>query len=303
MKIAELQEKILRLKKEKGVLILAHSYQRQEVIEIADYVGDSFGLAQQAAKTDAERVLLCGVRFMAETVKLLSPQKEVYLSHSGAGCPMADMIDPDELTMLKEAYPDHKVVAYINTTAAVKAISDVCVTSSSAVRIVKALPEKKILFVPDCNLGAYVAQQVPEKEFHFHHGGCPTHLRLRKEHIEKARREHPNAKFLIHPEASPEVVAMCDFVGSTTEIMDEAIRCPEKEVGIGTERSIAEHLAYLCPEKHFFLLSKDLVCHNMLLTTLHDVLACLEGRGEKIELSDEMIAAARRPIDEMLRLG
>ena len=304
MKIRELQDEIIRLKKEKGICILAHAYQSQEIWEVADYVGDSFGLSQKAAQAEEDTIIMCGVRFMAETVKILSPQKTVYLANPIAACPMADQMDVELISQMKERLPGYAVVAYINTTAELKTICDVCVTSSSAVRIVKNLPNDKILFVPDCNLGEWVANQVPEKELQLVSGGCPTHVRIGKKNVERARKKYPNAKILVHPECLPAVAKQADFIGSTTEIMAYAQKSKDTDFIIGTENSIVEHLQYSNPEKNFYPLSKDCVCHNMKATTLVDVYHCVLGTGgEQISLTDEVITGARRCIDEMLRLG
>lgn len=299
-----LQDEILRLKKENDVCILAHAYQSHDIWEVADYVGDSFGLSQQAAQAPNKTILMCGVRFMAETVKILSPQKKVLLSNSEAGCPMADQIDVPMLSQLKEMYPDHAVVAYINTTADLKTIVDVCVTSSSAVKIMKRIENPNILFVPDCNLGDWISKQMPEKNMQMMKGGCPTHLRMTVRDVEKARELYPDALLLVHPECHPKVAALADYIGSTTGIMDYAKTSDAKSFIIGTENSIVQHLQFMCPDKEFYPLSKDSVCHNMTLTTLMDVYNCVAGKGgEEIHLSEETITAAKKCIDEMLRLG
>ena len=304
MTIKELQDEIIRLKKEKNVCILAHAYQGEEIWEVADFIGDSYGLSKQAASTDAETVIMCGVRFMAETVKILSPQKRVLLANPIAGCPMADQMDRELVAQMKEMYPDYAVVAYINTTASTKVECDVCVTSSSAVRIVRNLPQKKILFIPDCNLGDWIAKQVPDKELKLVHGGCPTHLRTTLKDVEKMRALHPQAKLLVHPECHPTVTAQADFVGSTTEIMAYAQKGTDKEYIIGTENSIVKHLQYRCMDKMFYPLSKECVCHNMSATTLMDIYNCLTDRGgEEIVLTDEEMEGAGRCLNEMLRLG
>lgn len=304
MTVRELQDEIIRLKKEKGICILAHAYQRQDIWEVADYIGDSFGLSQKASEVKEQTVIMCGVRFMAETVKMLSPQKTVFLANPIAGCPMADQMDKDLIAQMKEDMPDHTVVAYINTTAELKTVCDVCVTSSSAVKIIRNIPNDKILFIPDCNLGDFISKQVPEKKMELVRGGCPTHLRITKLDVERARKQHPNAEILMHPECHPSIVALADFVGSTTEIMSYAEKGTNSEYIIGTENSIVEHLQFKCPEKRFYPLSKDCVCHNMLATTLMDVYNTVKGiGGEEIVMSDELIASSRKCIDEMLRLG
>lgn len=299
-----MQDEIMRIKKEKDICILAHAYQSHDIWEVADYVGDSFGLAQRAAEAPQKTMIMCGVRFMAETVKLLSPEKTVYLPEPDAGCPMADQIDYDLLAALREKNPDYTVVAYVNTTTEVKTLSDVCVTSSSAVKIVKNMPEKDILFIPDCNLGSWVKKQVPEKNIKLVSGGCPTHVRVTVKDIEKAKAAHPNALLLVHPECLKEVTELADYAGSTTGIMDYAAKSDAKEFIIGTENSIVSHLQLAHPEKRFYALSKDCVCHNMKMTTLGDVYNCVvNGEGESITLTEETMQKARKSIDAMLRLG
>ena len=299
-----IQERILRLKQEKNACILAHCYQTHDILEVADYVGDSFGLAQNASKTDCSTVIMCGVRFMAEMVKILSPEKRVLLPKAEAGCPMAEQLDPEMLRQLQAAYPDYTTVAYINTTAELKTLCDVCVTSSSAVKIIRNTDAEKILFIPDCNLGDYISKQVPEKQFQLIHGGCPTHVRMTRDDVLRARAAHPNALLLVHPDCRPQVTEMADFVGSTTEIMHYAENSDAREFIIGTENSIVQHLGISHPEKLFYALSKDCVCHNMKVTTIADVLHCLEGTdGEEILLEESVRLRAKKSIDEMIRLG
>ena len=304
MTTSELQAEILRLKKERGICILAHAYQSHDIWEVADYVGDSFGLSQKAAVADADTILMCGVRFMAETVKILVPQKRVLLSSSEAGCPMAEQISKERLQSIKADNPDYMVVAYINTTAELKTECDVCVTSSSAVNVIRAIENKKILFIPDCNLGAWVQKQVPDKQFKFVQGGCPTHLRMSVADVQRARKLHPEALLLVHPECQPAVTALADFVGSTTEIIGFAKKDSHKQFIIGTENSIVQHLQFENQEKQFYPLSKDCVCHNMRLTTLGDVYHCVAGTGgEEITMDEITRLAAKRSIDAMLELG
>lgn len=299
-----MQDEILRLKRENDICILAHAYQSQDIWEAADYVGDSFGLSRKAAEAPQKTMLMCGVRFMAETVKILSPEKTVLLSHSQAGCPMADQADKDLILQMKEMYPGYTVVAYINTTAETKTACDICVTSSSAVRIIRKLENPNILFLPDCNLGDWVAKQVPEKNLRLVRGGCPTHLRMTAKDVEKAREAHPGALLLAHPECHPSVTALADYVGSTTGILSYAETSENNEFLIGTENSIVQHLQFQYPDKRFYPLSKDCVCHNMKLTTLADVYNCVKGAGgEEIHLDPDTIAGAGRCIDAMLRLG
>lgn len=304
MNIKELQDEIIRLKKEKDICILAHSYQTKDIVEIADFTGDSFQLSVMATKAPQKTVIMCGVRFMAETVKLLSPEKTVYLANPTAGCPMAEQMDKEMIEEIKSEYPDYTVVAYINTTTALKTVCDVCVTSASAVKIVKQLPEKNILFIPDCNLGSYVANQVPEKNIKLLQGGCPIHASVPAEDAKKAKEMYPNAELLVHPECTADVVKYADFVGSTSAIMDYAVKSDKKEFIIGTEISIAQHLSYQCPEKTFYTLSKELICSDMKATTLVDIYRTIIGSGgEEITLDDETMTKARKCIDKMIELG
>ena len=302
--VRELQDKILKLKKERDFCILAHSYMSEEICEIADFVGDSFALSKMGKSAPQKNIIMCGVRFMAETVKMLSPEKKVLLANPVAGCPMAEQMDKEVISEVKKLYPDYAVVAYINTTAELKTIADVCVTSSSAVKICREIPQKNILFIPDINLGSFVKKQVPEKNFKLLSGGCPTHAKMEKREVLAAKKAHPNALFLVHPECRPEVVELADYIGSTSGIMDYAEKSGAKEFIIGTENSIAEHLRFRCPDKKFYPLSKDLVCHNMKITTLYDIYDCLVGEGgEEIIMSEELIEKAVKPIEKMIELG
>lgn len=304
MTIKEVQDEIIRLKKENDICILAHSYQAREILEVADFTGDSYALSKMAKTAPNQTVIMCGVRFMAETVKMLSPEKKVILSNPIAACPMAEQFDREIITQVKEQYPDYTVVAYINTTAELKTVCDVCVTSSSAVQIVGQLENKNILFIPDCNLGAFVAKSLPEKNVKLLQGGCPVHAAVTRKNAEQAKALHPNAELLVHPECKPEVTELADYVGSTAGIMNYAKKSDKKEFIIGTENSIAEHLQYECPDKKFYLLSKSLLCENMKATTLPDVLACCKGEGgEEITLSDETIEKAVKCINAMIALG
>ena len=281
MTIAEMQREILRRKKERDVCILAHSYQAREILEIADFTGDSYRLSVQAKAAAQRTLLMCGVRFMAETVKLLSPEKRVLLANPEAGCPMAEQMDKPLIEALRAQYPDYAVVAYINTTAETKTVCDVCVTSSSAVHVVRRMKAGKILFLPDCNLGDYVAKQVPEKTFKLFQGGCPIHARVTEDDVRAA-----------------------DFVGSTSAIMDYAAASTEDAFLIGTEISIAAHLSYAFPEKRFYPLSRNCICPNMKATTLPDVLRAVSGSGgEEIRLDAETLRKARVCMDRMLESG
>lgn len=302
--IQDIQQEIKRLKTEKDICILAHSYVAHEILEVADFTGDSYALSVKAKSAPQKTVIMVGVRFMAETVKILSPDKTVVLAHPEAGCPMAEQMDKDLISAVKREYPDHKVVAYINTTADLKTVCDVCVTSSSAVKILKNMDDRNILFIPDCNLGHYVQQQVPEKNFKLLQGGCPIHAAVGEQEAVAAKKKHPGAPLLVHPECVPDVVKHADYVGSTSGIMEYAKKSDQNEFIIGTEISIAEHLQYECPDKRFYYLSKKLICPNMKMSTLMDVYnAVLKKGGEEILLDDETISKARVCIDEMIRLG
>ncbi len=304
MTTREIQDEILRLKKENDFCILAHSYQAHEILEVADFTGDSYALSKMAKGVENRNVLMCGVRFMAETVKMLSPEKKVILSNPIAGCPMAEQMDKEMIEAVKLKYPGYTVVAYINTTAALKTVCDVCVTSSSAVKIVGAIDNPDILFIPDCNLGAFVAKALPDKNIKLLQGGCPTHAAVTKEQAQLAKELHPDALMLVHPECRPAISEMADYVGSTSGIMEFAKRSDAKEFIIGTENSIVQHLQYECPDKKFYVMSKGLICENMKATTLVDVLNCVKGEaGEEIIMDGETIMQARKCIDKMIEMG
>ena len=299
-----IKEEILRLKEEKDAVILAHSYQSHDIVEIADFTGDSFALSVDASKVDNKVIIMCGVRFMAETAKILCPDKTVILANPTAGCPMAEQMSKEYILSVKEQYPDYKVVSYINTTAELKTISDVCVTSSSAVKVVGAMDTDKIIFIPDKNLGGFVKKAYPEKDIVLLDGGCPIHASITVDEIKKAKEMYPDAELLVHPECTAEVVEFADYVGSTAGIMNYAKNSDKTEFIIGTENSIAEHLSYECPDKKFYTVCERFVCEDMRKTTLDDLKSALDGTGgEEIILDDETIKKARASIDEMLRLG
>lgn len=304
MNTRELQDRIIELKKEKDICILAHAYQSHDIWEVADYVGDSYGLSVEAAKAPQQTVIMAGVRFMADTVKILSPEKKVILANEMAGCVMADQMNRDMVLEMQKENPGYATVAYINTTSELKTAVDVVVTSSSAVKILKNMPEKDILFIPDCNLGGWVEKQLPEKNFKFFMGGCPTHMSITTEDVRVAKEKHPEAKILVHPECRMEITELADYVGSTTGIMKYAEESDAKEFIIGTESSIVQHLQFKCPDKKFYLLSDRCVCNNMKITTLYDIYNAVLGEGgEEIILSDEFIREAKRPIDRMIEFG
>ena len=272
--IRDLQQQIFELKKERDICILAHSYMSEEICEVADFTGDSYALSVKAKTVPQSTVIMCGVRFM------------------------------EEILRIKKDNPDIAVVAYVNTTAELKTVADVCVTSSSAVKICRVMPEKNILFIPDINLGTYVKSQVPEKNFKLLSGGCPVHAKAGREEAIKAKATHPDALFLVHPECRAEVVELADFVGSTSGIMDFAEKSEAKEFIIGTENAIVQHLQFKCRNKKFYPLSKDFVCRDMKITTLPDVLNCVLGRGgEEIVLEEGLRKKAVKCIERMIELG
>ena len=304
MTIEQLQNTIIKAKKEHDVCILAHSYQSREICEIADIVGDSFKLSVEAQKCHNSTILMCGVRFMAETAKLLSPDRRVLLANPEAGCPMAEQFTPDDVREFKKDHPDYYVVSYINTTAALKCVTDVCVTSSSAVEIVSGLKQQNILFIPDINLGSFVKKACPDKNIVCWNGGCPVHSKMTAADVAAAREKLPDAKLLVHPECPAEVCEGADYIGSTAGIINYARKSDAERFIIGTENSIGCQLSYEMPEKKFINLSKNLICADMKLTTLVDVLNAINSKGgEEITFDHETASAARRCIDEMIRLG
>lgn len=300
----ELIAEIKRLKKERNAVIVAHSYQIDDIQELADLVGDSYALSQYCAKqTEADVIVFCGVHFMAESAKILSPDKTVLLPELTAGCPMADMVTSEALIEAKKQHPNATVVCYINSTAAVKAECDVCCTSSNAVKIVKALEAEEILFVPDKNLSQYVAAQVPSKNIILWDGFCPTHNKIKPENVKKIKELHPDALLLVHPECTPEVCALADYVGSTKQIIDYARESDAKEFIIGTEMGVLHALETQNPGKKFYLMDQGLICPNMKKTTLESVyLALLENRYE-ITLEEEIIRKAKGSLENMLQLA
>lgn len=295
---------ILKKKKETGARILAHIYQPPEILELADVVGDSFKLAEMA-QVMGDTVIVCGVRFMAETVKILSPNKKVILATPEATCPMAEQITPEYIRKFKKKNPDVAVCAYINTTAELKEEADVCVTSSSAVKICKNIENDKILFIPDKNLGSYVAKAVPEKKFALVDGFCPIHNQLTAADVLVLKQEHPLALFAVHPEAPAEVVALADYVGATSGIIDYCKKNPNREIIIGTECGVYDYLTLRYPKRKFYQLAPEkMVCKDMKYTGLTALWGAISGQsGEVIEIPEENRLRAKKSIDEMLRLG
>ncbi|HWQ30982.1 MAG TPA: quinolinate synthase NadA [Negativicutes bacterium] len=298
-----LSDEILRLKKERNAIILAHNYQVPEVQDIADVVGDSYALSRHAADTDSDVIVFCGVHFMAESAKILSPDKTVLLPAKDAGCPMADMVTAPRLREMKAKYPDAAVVCYVNSSAEVKAESDICCTSSNALKVVRSLKNRQIIFVPDENLGSYIAAKVPEKEIILWRGFCITHKRVRAEEVMKIRELHPNAKILMHPECEPEVQKLADFLGSTSEIIKHAGEIPEKDIIIGTEEGVLHILKKQNPDKRFYLLSTGLICTNMKKTRLEDVHNSLKNMQYEIKVDEEIRIKALKSLEAMLKIN
>ena len=299
---ASLMEKVRRLKKERNAIILAHNYQIGEVQDVADFVGDSLKLSQIAAKTDAGVIVLCGVRFMAESAAILAPDKVVILPSIDAGCPMADMVTRESLLEKKKDLPGVPVVCYINSSAEVKAESDICCTSSNAVRIVKSLSEDTVLFVPDRNLGSWVAKQVDKKVILWE-GYCLTHQRVTPEEVQRAKAAHPDAVVMVHPECRPEVVDLADIVCSTEQMARYARESPAHKFLVGTEMGLIYKLQKDNPEKKFYLLSQGLICPNMKRTSLRHVLDALITLEPRITVPDEIRIKAKRALDRMLAVG
>ncbi|MCI8553399.1 MAG: quinolinate synthase NadA [Clostridiales bacterium] len=299
----EIRERIAQLKRERRAILAAHTYQPPAVQELADILGDSFALAREAARSEADTVVVCGVRFMAEGIKILSPEKRVILAAPEADCPMARQIPPEQVAEFRQAHPDTAVVAYINTTAELKAVADVCVTSSSAVQIVRRLPQRDILFIPDRNLGDYVRRQVPEKNILTWDGFCPVHNAVTAADVQAARAAHPGARVAMHPECPPDALALADMVGSTAEIM-KYIAESSGEIVVATERGVVDRLAERYPGRLHQLCGDCLTCPDMKLTTPERIVSALEGTGgEAIELPPALMAAARGSLENMLRYG
>lgn len=298
----ELVRKIKELKEKRQAVIVAHSYQIDDVQEIADMVGDSFALSKYCAASDANTIVFCGVHFMAESAKILSPEKTVLLPVLDAGCPMADMVTAETLREAKKRYPQAVVVCYINSSAEVKAESDICCTSSNAVSVIRSVKEKDIIFVPDKNLGSYVAKMVPEKNIIFWEGFCITHHRIKAGEVRKIKEMHPDALLLVHPECQPEVTALADFVGSTKQIIDYAGKSGNTKFIIGTEMGVLYKLKKDNPEKTFYLMSQGLICPNMKKTTLQSVYDSLNEMKYNIELDEDIRIKAKKALDRMLEI-
>ncbi len=301
----QLISEIKRLKAEKNAIILAHTYQPDEIQAIADKTGDSYALSKFCVDNDYDTIVFCGVHFMAESAKILSPEKTVLIPEKDAGCPMADMVTAEQLREFKKQHPGAVVVTYINSSAAVKAESDVIVTSSNAVQVVKNIEADEIIFAPDKNLGSYVAEKCPEKRFILWQGYCPVHNKMSAEVALAAKKAHPEAQLLVHPECPSEVVKLADFVGSTKAIIDYASACGEGQFIVGTEKGVLYPLANVknAESKVYHMLSEELVCEDMKIITLESLYRCLKTGKHEMKLDKEVIEKAAKALNEMLRLA
>ena len=299
----DIVERINKLKKEKNAIILAHSYQNIEIDLVADYVGDSLYLSRKAKDTNADIIVFAGVYFMAQTAKIISPEKKVLLPDINAGCLMADMINLHQTVDFKNQYPGLPVVCYINSTAEVKAECDICCTSSNAVEIVKSLNSKRVLFVPDANLGKWVESRLDGVEVITYNGNCPVHHNVTVSDIMHARKKYPDAKILIHPECKPEVSALGDYVGSTSGIINYVKKSNEKRFVIVTEKGVAERLERDYPDKEFIIIKDNMLCDSMKLTTLEEILYALERERHEITLDDSVRELSSNCIERMLRVS
>ena len=301
--VITMRERIEQLKKEKDIVILAHYYVDGEVQEIADLVGDSYFLAKKATEVSQQNILFCGVSFMGESAKILNPGKRVIMADEFADCPMAHMVDIAKIQQVREQYPDVAVVCYVNSTAEIKAYSDVCVTSSNALRVVQSLPNKHIFFIPDNNLGRYISTLVPEKEFIFNDGFCHVHTSIHRENVEEAKKLHPNAPVLTHPECTADVLEISDFIGSTSEILDYATKSDAKEFIICTEMGIFFELDQKNPDKRFYSVGHRQFCPNMKKITLEKVVRAMEEMEPEVTMDEELRVKANAPLVKMLELA
>mgnify|MGYP000127302290 FL=1 len=301
--VITMRERIEQLKKEKDIVILAHYYVDGEVQEIADLVGDSYFLAKKATEVSQQNILFCGVSFMGESAKILNPGKRVIMADEFADCPMAHMVDIAKIQKVREQYPDVAVVCYVNSTAEIKAYSDVCVTSSNALRVVQSLPNKHIFFIPDNNLGRYISTLVPEKEFIFNDGFCHVHTSIHRENVEEAKKLHPNAPVLTHPECTADVLEISDFIGSTSEILDYATKSDAKEFIICTEMGIFFELEQKNPDKRFYSVGHRQFCPNMKKITLEKVVRAMEEMEPEVTMDEELRVKANAPLVKMLELA
>lgn len=299
----ELVTRLTSLKKEKDAVIMAHYYVKDEVQDVADYIGDSFYLSQMATKISSRVIVLCGVRFMGESAKVLNPEKKVLLPAPDADCPMAHMASVERIGEVREAYSDVAVVCYVNSTSELKSHSDVCVTSANALSVVKALPNKHIFFIPDENLAHYIAAQVPEKEFIFNSGYCHVHKNIRAEEVRRAKEAMPQAKVLVHPECTGDVVSLADYVGSTSGIINYVGGSEADTFIVATEIGVFHELKKRNPERKFYAAGKLQICPNMKKITLEKIVSVLETEDNEVTLPAAEIESARKPLVRMLELS
>lgn len=292
-------EKIETLKNEKDAVILAHFYVPDEVQAIADFIGDSYYLSKIATEAAQKTIVFCGVSFMGESAKILNPEKNILMVDEKADCPMAHMVSVEKIKEIKKQYNDLAVVCYINSTAEIKAFSDVCVTSSNALKIVQALPQKNIFFIPDQNLAKFIANQIPEKNFIYNEGYCHVHTGIQKKNIEILKKLYPSAKVLVHPEATPEIVGLADYAGSTSGILDYATNDNGKDFIIGTERGILYQLQQANPDKNFYFPEENQVCQDMKRITLEKVVNTLENSLHSVELDENIAKNAKNALLRM----
>ncbi|MEG0495092.1 MAG: quinolinate synthase NadA [Eubacterium sp.] len=299
----EMLERIQTLKKEKDVIILAHYYVTGDIQDMADYVGDSYFLSKKASEAKEKVILFCGVEFMGESAKILSPEKTVLMPDCEADCPMAHMVQPEDILKFKAEHPDAAVVCYINYKAETKALSDVCVTSSNAECVVAGLSQQEIYFVPDANLGQYIAKNMPQKTFYFHNGFCPTHTRMTKKTILNAKKMYPNAKILMHPECIPEALALADYIGSTSGIIDFPRNDESKSYIIATEEGVLHQLKKQYPNKDFHMVDSVCICENMKKNTMEKILKTLETFDNTLELDETLSVNASHALKKMHELA
>ncbi len=296
------KNEILRLKKEKNALIIGHYYQNDEMQEVCDHVGDSYALSVIAKESNAERIVFCGVRFMAETAKILAPEKRVFLPAPVGGCEMADMVDEEALKAYKEANPDTVIIGYVNTSARVKALCDVCVTSSNARKVISHYKGKPILYLPDQNLGTYI-NTVENMDMELWPGCCGIHHRITEKMVEDAKKAHPSALVIIHPESPIAVLRKADFIGSTKQMIDFVGRVQSQDFIIGTERGILYELQKQYPDRNFYLVSEHLTCYSMKETTLTELYNCLLNDTNEVFVDEDVQKKAIKALDKMLELS
>ncbi len=296
-------ENIKKLKLERNAVILAHYYQSPEIQDIADFVGDSLALSIAAKNTEADVIVFCGVHFMAETAKIISPEKTVLLPELTAGCPMADMVTIEGVKAYRAAHPEAKVMCYVNSTAAVKSVSDICVTSTNAMKIAEHYKGQQVLYVPDQNLGEYLNGQIAGLELDLWPGHCCIHNNIKPEQVAKVKAEYPNAQLIVHPECNPRVVAMADYVGSTQGLLNYVKQSDHQQFIIGTEQGILHQMKKQTSDKQFILLTDSLLCRNMKKTTLDKVANVLENLSNQITIDQQVLSKAQTAVNKMLELS